>query len=798
MRNWSALFLTIVLIVLAAHNLMKYTNKIIYAQEISWPKIFNNYFISSLDVSPWGVLAGEYDTRLWTNPFNGVYISRDMGVSWTEIGLSGRGVTSVKYSNNKIYAGTYYKYNNLTGLFSSGDLGKTWDHLGLNFSVSSVTANKNTVVAGGFSHGLWISKDHGTTWEQKIGDGWFGPKITALDSTDDLIFASTLSDTYISRDQGATWEEIAFFKGKSIKYFHITNNIILAGSSGSGGGMYRSFDQGHTWTALENFGPYAAGGIVYFDGNYYSGRFNPTTNLQDIYKSSDLGNSWSSTGAQFPQYSVNQSMKHLYSKPSYIFALQASYGVHRSEIQKQYFSEHRFLNIPWHNASERELTDKIYSYFDHTYPLLGSLTIREPEDERYTTTNFYGIRETEPRMYYSAHDGYDFALLYGTQIRAAASGYAKYYWCGACGNAIQIEHQNGFQTVYYHLQNEGLITDNNEEIWVNEGDVIGKVGMTGNTNGPHLHFAVIKDSDLDNTFHDETPQGKIDPFGWNNQFLEDPRPLFTWSDTHGTHNGVHSSYIWKTSINESEVYVNDTSQTLVHENTTLKINTPDSDLSTALTYLIQNYIHPVIPEVQKHLKYITNTSILVTARDHFGNRIRNLSQPVRLTFNLSDLDLSNVVLETIKLYRWNEESLLWEELSSNVDQGTNTISAELSNLSRFILMGEKLDNTYPVTTILVEGTLQDGVYAPYPIMSLSVSDPSDDIVTFYVIGETEDWNEYKAPVRIEQNGEVMIRYRSQNIKNGNLEDVREQTLQILNKPSSIDSVIIRGTVFSVS
>ena len=86
------------------------------------------------------------------------------------------------------------------------------------------------------------------------------------------------------------------------------------------------------------------------------------------------------------------------------------------------------------------------------------------------------------------HKGLDFATEIGREVFAAAAGevvkvdYDKYF-----GNMVIIDHFNGYMTVYSHLA-KSLTT---VEAFVKKGDVIGLVGSTGNSSGPHLHFEII-------------------------------------------------------------------------------------------------------------------------------------------------------------------------------------------------------------------------------------------------------------------------------------------------------------------
>ena len=85
--------------------------------------------------------------------------------------------------------------------------------------------------------------------------------------------------------------------------------------------------------------------------------------------------------------------------------------------------------------------------------------------------------------------GIDLAAPKGTPIYAAASGevYAHSGWSGGYGNMIRITHPNGTITVYGHMSK--IIAENGQH--VNKGDIIGLVGSTGHSTGPHLHFEVI-------------------------------------------------------------------------------------------------------------------------------------------------------------------------------------------------------------------------------------------------------------------------------------------------------------------
>ena len=87
----------------------------------------------------------------------------------------------------------------------------------------------------------------------------------------------------------------------------------------------------------------------------------------------------------------------------------------------------------------------------------------------------------------STHTGLDIAASKGTQIKVVADGKvtcAKY--SGSYGYLVKVDHGNGVETWYAHTS-KMYVTEGQE---VKAGDVIARVGSTGNSTGPHLHFEI--------------------------------------------------------------------------------------------------------------------------------------------------------------------------------------------------------------------------------------------------------------------------------------------------------------------
>ncbi len=103
----------------------------------------------------------------------------------------------------------------------------------------------------------------------------------------------------------------------------------------------------------------------------------------------------------------------------------------------------------------------------------------------------YGKRTHPVLGYTKMHKGIDFAAPRGTPIYAAGDGTIDYLGrYGSYGKFVRINHGNGYQTAYAHLNRFGKGKRKGGK--VKQGDVIGYVGTTGRSTGPHLHYEILK------------------------------------------------------------------------------------------------------------------------------------------------------------------------------------------------------------------------------------------------------------------------------------------------------------------
>jgi len=120
----------------------------------------------------------------------------------------------------------------------------------------------------------------------------------------------------------------------------------------------------------------------------------------------------------------------------------------------------------------------------------------------------FGMRKHPILGYNKKHTGTDFAAPLGTPIMASGSGtIVKAQWCGGGGNCIKIKHNSTYSTVYAHLSKfAGGIKSGTK---VKQGKIIGYVGSTGLSTGPHLHYEVIVNGKKINSQKLNLPSGRI-------------------------------------------------------------------------------------------------------------------------------------------------------------------------------------------------------------------------------------------------------------------------------------------------
>jgi murein DD-endopeptidase MepM/ murein hydrolase activator NlpD len=117
------------------------------------------------------------------------------------------------------------------------------------------------------------------------------------------------------------------------------------------------------------------------------------------------------------------------------------------------------------------------------------------------------------------HTGVDLAARTGTPIYAAGDGIIKYYkWQSGYGNKVEIQHVNGYETAYGHMSRyvDGLGVGSH----VRQGQIIGYVGSTGQSTGPHLHFEIMINGNLVDPLSVKLPKDNVLPQQYQAQFQQ--------------------------------------------------------------------------------------------------------------------------------------------------------------------------------------------------------------------------------------------------------------------------------------
>jgi murein DD-endopeptidase MepM/ murein hydrolase activator NlpD len=120
----------------------------------------------------------------------------------------------------------------------------------------------------------------------------------------------------------------------------------------------------------------------------------------------------------------------------------------------------------------------------------------------------FGMRKHPIVGYHKMHRGTDFAAPMNTPIMASGDGVVtKAKWCGGGGNCIKIKHNSTYQTIYAHMSK--FASGIKAGVRIKQGQIIGFVGSTGASTGPHLHYEVVKNGKKINSQKLKLPSGKI-------------------------------------------------------------------------------------------------------------------------------------------------------------------------------------------------------------------------------------------------------------------------------------------------
>ena len=434
-----------------------------------------------------------------------------------------------------------------------------------------------------------------------------------------------------------------------------------------------------------------------------------------------------------------------------------------------------FLDLPWDYASDdlsfTEAALRMTSYFDHEYPTVSIGGMFDPDG---LIVEYSGLKSGRE---YTTHDGYDYAnkskVTYGDDQLAAAGGIASYHYDKFSGHAIFIDHENGFQTRYYHMQPNGLIISTlGNSVAVQRGQKIGKVGYSGNVSpagldGAHIHFMVIFDKNNDGNFQDNIPDGIVDPFGWQGEG-PDPWETFQFDYAGKTRTGMKSAYLWTTSTASKSEQVGSGGGEVKNEK--VKLTIPPLVLPDLLQFFIKSAPRT---KIDKHIESVGSIAD-ITAVDGGGIAVKSFSQPINISFTYSEDDVLYYDPDNMSIYS-SPDGAIWQKEQTLIDHDAHTATTSINHLTFFALMSERRDTTAPQTTLKLTGQGKEMNFRSDVTVVLLPEDDTGVDYTLYMLDEGE-WEEYTEPVTVLTEGTHTLQYFSADTS-GNIENV--QTLEFM-------------------
>ena len=151
-------------------------------------------------------------------------------------------------------------------------------------------------------------------------------------------------------------------------------------------------------------------------------------------------------------------------------------------------------------------TDGKVEFFDNRGRSVRKTLMKTPINGARLSSSF-GKRKHPILGFTKMHTGTDFAAPTGTPIMASGDGTVlKASWCGGGGNCVKIKHNSTYTTVYAHMSKFAKGIKKGQKVI--QGQIIGYVGSTGMSTGPHLHYEVIENNKKINSQTLRLPSGK--------------------------------------------------------------------------------------------------------------------------------------------------------------------------------------------------------------------------------------------------------------------------------------------------
>lgn len=345
-----------------------------------------------------------------------------------------------------------------------------------------------------------------------------------------------------------------------------------------------------------------------------------------------------------------------------------------------------------HAVTDNEFDDHagtISSYFDHKYPTYNiwpNTTYTGVVTFHGYDSGLWGDEDPGFELSYNGHDGIDFAVREAdskketvVEVLAAADGWIADIVPESeghpLGNHVIITHTNGFATFYGHL----LSFDSNlvEGGEVSAGKVLGIMGTTGNSDGPHIHFGVHR-SGL-----------KVDPFGWlperfpdsNYGKSGDPDPWWQYNQDLASPKNARSDYLWFEELGEMKLSNENAPTTISSANGEVIATFPVDALDTAFRAEMWPTLNaPNIPDVKGKFTH----GFALYAYIPGDEPVWQLISPVDIGIHV-EAPGTGSINEGYHAYHWDSVAESWITLNTTYNSVTGMVHFQSDQLGQFAL-----------------------------------------------------------------------------------------------------------------
>jgi murein DD-endopeptidase MepM/ murein hydrolase activator NlpD len=150
--------------------------------------------------------------------------------------------------------------------------------------------------------------------------------------------------------------------------------------------------------------------------------------------------------------------------------------------------------------------DSVVDFYDETGKSAKKFLVRKPVNNAIMRSGF-GSRRHPILGYVKMHTGVDWATPYGTPIFASGNGVVEVAGLeGGYGKYVKLKHNNGYETAYGHLSAFAKGLEPGKR--VRQGQVIGFVGSTGQSTGPHVHYEILVNGRFVDPMRIKLPRGR--------------------------------------------------------------------------------------------------------------------------------------------------------------------------------------------------------------------------------------------------------------------------------------------------